>query len=133
MNKQYTAQLDTDDKVITVTDPKTSEVLWELTLPEDRYGTEVLWSPVNESHLAFLQGSPALSAKITEDMTLNIVDVTNGVILSTYNGNLGIMERSPNGKTILYLAPSFRYRNYGISLQPYSGFRNHEWTQRSIL
>ena len=117
LNKQYIAQLDMDDKVITVTDTKTTEVIWELTLSENRYGTELLWSPVTESHLAFLQGSPDISDKITEDMTLNIVDVSNGVTLSTYHGNFGVMAWSPDGKMILYLAPSFRYQNYGIPFQ----------------
>lgn len=50
-------------------------------------------------------------------MTLSIVDVAKREILSTYNGNFGVMEWSPNGKMILYLAPSFRYRNYGIPFQ----------------
>lgn len=117
INRQYIAQWDSDDKVITVEDTKTNEVLWQLVLPENRYGTEIVWSPVNENYLAFLQGSPALSEKITEDMTLSIVDVAKGEIFSTYNGNFGMLEWSPNGKMILYLNPSFRYRNFGIPFQ----------------
>lgn len=117
INKHYIAQWDRDNKVITVEDTKTSETLWKLVLPENRYGTEIVWSPANENHLAFLQGSLSLSGKITEDMTLTIVDITNGEILSTYNGNFGMLEWSPNGKMILYLNPYFRYRNYGISFK----------------
>lgn len=117
INEQYIAQWDSDDKVITVEDKKTNEILWKLVLPENRYGTEIVWSPVNENYLAFLQGSPTLSGKITEDMTLSIVDVAKGEILSTYNGNFGMLEWSPNGKMILYLNPSFRYRNFGIPFQ----------------
>lgn len=113
-NGQYTAELDADDKIITVKDAKTTNVMWELTLPENRYGTELLWSPVNETHLAFLQGSPALNGNITGNMTLTIVDIATREILATYDGNFGVMEWSPDGKMILYLAPSFRYRNYGI-------------------
>lgn len=114
---QYSAELDTDDKIITVKDTKTGSVIWELNLPENRYGTELLWSPTNENQLAFLQGSPHISGKITEDMTLTIVDVVTDTTLSSYDGNFGVMEWSPNGKMILYLAPSFRYRNYGIPFQ----------------
>jgi hypothetical protein len=113
-NGHYTAELDRDDKIITVKDSETANVIWELNLPENRYGTELLWSPINESHLAFLQGSPHISGRITENMTLTIVDVATSRILSTYDGNFGMMEWSPDGKMILYLAPSFRYRNYGI-------------------
>ena len=116
-NKHYIAQWDSDDKVITVEDTKTNEALWQLVLAENRYGTEIVWSPVNENYLAFLQGSPDLSGKITEDMTLSIVDMDKGEILSTYNGNFGMLEWSPNGKMILYLNPSFRYRNFGIPFQ----------------
>jgi len=117
INQNYIAQWDRDNKIITVEDTRTNEMLWELVLPENRYGTEIEWSPVSENHLAFLQGSLSLSGKITEDMALTIVDITNGEILSTYNGNFGMLEWSPNGKMILYLNPYFRYRNYGISFK----------------
>ena len=116
-NKKYFAELDAEDKVLIVKDAKTNENVWEIALLENRYITEIVWSPVNENILAFLQGSPDISGKITENMTLNIVDLANGGTLSTYNGNFGMLEWSPNGKMILYLNPDFGYRNFGIPFQ----------------
>jgi hypothetical protein len=118
LNKLFTAEWN-EDKVLTVTDNKTNQVVWEITLPDDKYGTEFIWSPVNESYLAFLQGSPEpLNGFITKDMTLAIVDVAQGKVLSSFDGNFGIIHWSPDGKIILYQDPWFRYRNYGI---PFKG------------
>ena len=117
-NKEFTAQWNDDDKAITVTDTMTNQVIWELALPENRYGTEFVWSPVDENYLAFLQGGPEpLNGFITEDMTLTIVDVVEGTILSSYDGDFGILRWSPDGKMILYQNPLFRYRNYGFAFK----------------
>ena len=115
LSKSYIAEWTDDDRIVRVSDTATSQVVWEHSLPKNRYGTELLWSPVNESHLAFLHGSPEpLNELITNDMTLTIVDISSGKTLSTFNGDFGILRWSPNGKMILYLNPQFRYRNYGI-------------------
>jgi hypothetical protein len=117
LNKLFTVAW-SEDNVLTVTDNKTNQVIWEFTLPENRYGTEFIWSPVNENYLAFLQGSPeSLNGFITQDMTLTIVDVAQGKVLSSYDGNFGIIQWSPDGKMILYQDPWFRYRNYGIGFK----------------
>jgi hypothetical protein len=117
LNKLYTAAW-SEDNVLTVTDNKTNQIAWELTLPENRYGTEFIWSPVNESYLAFLQGSPEpLNGFITQDMTLTIVDVAQGKVLSSYDGDFGIIRWSPDGKMILYQDSWFRYRNYGVGFK----------------
>jgi hypothetical protein len=117
-SKQFAAKWSSDDKAITVTDTKTNQVIWELTLPENRFGTEFVWSPVNENYLTFLQGSPEpLNGLITEEMTLTIVDVVEGKILSSYDGEFGILRWSPDAKMILYQNPLFRYRNYGFAFK----------------
>jgi hypothetical protein len=117
-SKQFAAKWSTDDNAITVTDTKTNHVIWELALSENRYGTEFVWSPVNENYLAFLQGSPEpLNGLITEDMTLTIVDVVKGKILSSHNGDFGVLRWSPDGKMILYQNPLFLYRNYGFAFK----------------
>jgi hypothetical protein len=118
LNKVFTAQWIDDKKAISVTDTKTNQVIWEATLPENRYGTEILWSPVSENYLAFLQGSPEpLNGFIIEDMSLTMVNVVEGKILSSYDGDFGILRWSPDGKMILYQNPWFRYRNYGVSFR----------------
>jgi hypothetical protein len=117
-SKKHFAELDAEDKVLTVKDTKTNETVWEIALPENRYITEVVWSPVNENVLAFLQGSPDLPiGRITQNMTLTIVDITKGEIISTFDGDFGILEWSPDGKMILYLDPSFYYRGNGVAFQ----------------
>ncbi len=117
-SKKYFTELDAEDKILTVKDTKTNETVWEVALPENRYVTEVVWSPVNENVLAFLQGSPDLPiGRITQNMTLTIVDITKGEIIATYDGDFGILEWSPDGKMLLYLDPSFYYRLYGVAFQ----------------
>lgn len=116
LNKLFTAQWSSAEKRITASDTKTNQVIWELTLPENREITEILWSPVNENTLAFLEGSPEpLNGFIIENMTLTIVDIVEGKILSSYDGDFGILHWSPDGKMILYQNARFRYRNYGVS------------------
>jgi hypothetical protein len=115
LGKSFIAKWTDDNSVVRVTDTATGQTVWETSLSKNRYGTELLWSPIDESHLAFLQGSLEWrSEQITKDMTLTIVDVLSGKILSTFDGDFGILKWSPDGKMILYLNPSFRYRNYGI-------------------
>jgi hypothetical protein len=117
LNKLFSAEWN-ENKVLTVTDNKSNQVVWEYTLPENRYGTEFIWSPINENQLAFLQGSlEPLNEFIIEDMTLTIVDVAEGKVLSSYDGDFGIIQWSPDGKMILYEDPWFRYRNYGVSFK----------------
>ena len=117
LNKLFTAEAN-EDSVLMVTSNKTNEVVYEFSLPENRYVTEFIWSPINENELAILHGSPEpLNGFITEDMTLTIVDVAASKILSSYDGNFGIIQWSPDGKMILYQDPWFRYRNYGVSFK----------------
>lgn len=115
IGETYRAKWNSDMNAIKVNLASTGETIWDTSLSKNRYGTELLWSPTNESYMAFLQGSPDnLNGFLTKDMTLTIVDVAKGKILSTFDGNFGDLEWSPNGKMILYLNPEFRYRNYGI-------------------
>jgi hypothetical protein len=118
LNKSYIAEWTDDDRIVSVSDTATGQIVWEHSLSKNRYGTELLWSPVNESHLAFLHGSPEpLNELITNDMTLTIVDISSGETLSTFDGDFGILRWSPDGKMILYLNPKFRYRNYGVTFR----------------
>jgi hypothetical protein len=117
LNKLFTAE-GNEDKALTVTNNKTNQVVYEFTLPKNRYVTEFIWSPVNEKQLAILQGSPEpLNGFITENMTLTIVDVAEGKVLSSFDGNFGIIQWSPDGRMILYQDSWFRYRNYGVSFK----------------
>jgi hypothetical protein len=113
LNKKYTAEW-VDRHVIRVTETATDQFVWESSESKYRYGAEYVWSPVDESQFAFVQGSPEpLNEFITDKLILTVVDVSKGKILSTYSGNFGPLEWSPDGKKILYLDPYFRYRNYG--------------------
>jgi len=115
LNKLFTAEVN-EDKLLTVTNNKTNEVVYEFTLPENRYVTEFIWSPIDENELAILHGSPEpLNGFITEDMTLTIVDVAEDKVLSSFDGDFGIIQWSPDEKMILYQDPWFRYRNYGVA------------------
>jgi hypothetical protein len=114
-DKKFAAEWTDNHHTIVVTDTKTDQVVWKSTLAPDRLGTEIVWSPVEANHLAFLQGSlEPKSDLIVKSMVLTIVDVVEGKVLSSYEGNLGVLEWSPDGEMILYQDPSFLYRGYGI-------------------
>jgi len=99
---------------IEVIDTKTNQIVWQSPLSYGMYGTEFLWSPTNDSQLAFLQGKPEpLNGFITESMVLTIVDVITGKILSSYSGDFGILSWSNDGEKILYQNAQSRYRTYG--------------------
>jgi hypothetical protein len=101
-----------------VTDTKTNQVVWESATAENYWITDITWSPTEDSHLAFLQGSPKpLSDFVTENISLTIVDVTTGKIISTYSGDFGGLSWSPDGNKILYQDPMVHYSNYGYSFQ----------------
>jgi hypothetical protein len=114
---RFGAQWNENYTILGITDLNTNEIIREVMLPDDRYGTELVWSPVNENELAILQGSLADDGNVTEDMSLSIMNVLSGDILFTSRGNFGILEWSPDGKKILSLDPSFRYRNYGVAFE----------------
>jgi hypothetical protein len=102
------------ERTLTVYGTKTNQAIWKVTLPQDRFITEFIWSPVNENLLAFLEGSATPAGFITESMKLNVVDVSQGKILFTYdNDDFGETQWSPDGQMILYLDSSYRYRGYG--------------------
>ena len=121
-NKSFTAEWGGDQNTVVVTDTKTSQVIWESDEIENVWVTDFIWSPIDDSHLAFLQGSPQVIAGyasdyITENIVLTIVNVTSGEIISSYSGDFGGLSWSPDGKKILYQDPMVFYSNYGYSFQ----------------
>ena len=117
-NKTFAAEWVGSQKNVVVTDTKTNQVVWESATAENFWITGFIWSPIDDRHLAFLQGSPKpFSDFVTEYISLTIVDVTDGKIISTYSGNFGGLRWSPDGKKILYQDPLVHYSNYGFSAQ----------------
>jgi hypothetical protein len=118
-NGLSSAEWDGNWTQIIVTDNKTNQTIWQSEPFQDTYGTSFMWSPKDESHLAYLKGKPAepLSDFITESITLTIVDVVNGKVLGNYAGDFGTMKWSPDGKKILYEDPMSHYHTYGIEFK----------------
>ena len=117
-DKSFVAEWVDSQKNIVVTDTKTNQIVWQTATAEKVWTTSFLWSPVQDTHLAFLQGSfKPRTDVITENITLTIVDVTTGNIISTYAGDFGGLEWSPDGKMILYRDSLVHYSNYGIPFQ----------------
>jgi len=93
----------------------TNESLMEFTTSPDTYITTYKWSPANDNLLAFVQGKYDSHFQfITENMTLNILDVQTGKLLKEYSGDFGWLNWSPDGKKILYENAKSPYHNYGI-------------------
>lgn len=117
-NKSFVTECAGDPKTIVVTDTRTGQVIWESDAIENVWITGCAWSTVDDNQLAFLQGSPKpLSDFVTESISLTIVDVINGEIISTYSGDFGGLHWSPDGKKILYQDPMVHYNNYGYPFQ----------------
>jgi hypothetical protein len=121
-NKSFTAEWRGDQTTVVVTDTKAGQVIWESDEIENVWVTDFIWSPIDDSHLAFLQGSPQVIADypsdfITENIVLTIVDVTSGETISSYSVDFGGLSWSPDGKKILYQDPMVFYSNYGYSFQ----------------
>lgn len=115
-DKNFTSHRKPDRDGIVVTNNLTNEVVWELTAPQDMYITDLLWSPMENNILAYVQGQPDPLAPdfIAKDMRLNIIDVTTGEVQGTYTGDFGRLEWSPDGSMLLNLNARSWYSNYGI-------------------
>ena len=117
-NKSFSTECFGDPKTIVVTDTKTGQVVWESDAIENIWVAGCAWSPVDDNQLAFIQGSPKPEGDfVTENISLSIVDVTTGKIISTYVGNFGGISWSPDATQILYQDPLVHYRTYGIPFQ----------------
>lgn len=101
---------------ITVINNVTNETILDLATPAETYITVFEWSPINNNLLAYIQGKLAYPADfITQDMTLNIIDVASGKILKTFSGDFGRMSWSPDGNKILFENAKSVYSNYGVA------------------
>jgi len=117
-NKSFITECAGDPNTIVVTDTKTGQVIWESDRLENAWVTDCTWSPVDDNQLAFLRGSPKPQSDfVTENISLTIVDVTTGKIISTFAGNFGGLAWSPDGTKILYQDPLVHYQTYGIPFQ----------------
>ena len=111
----YTAIKKTDWDGITVLNNLTNEIVLDIKMPDKTYITVYEWSPENNNLLAYVQGKyDNYFSFITEDMTLNIVDVANGKVLKTFSGDFGWMSWSPDGNKLLYKNAKSNYSTYGI-------------------
>ena len=116
--KKFTAHRKEDWHGIVVVDSTTDEIVWELTTPNDTFVPEFEWSPVNENQLAYIQGKLALPTDfISKDVTLNIVDVTDGSTVATYSGDFGRPNWSSDGNMIIYQDSKSMFSNYGVGFQ----------------
>ena len=114
-NGTYTIEEKSEYGGFTVTNSITNEVLVDFTTPAEMYITVYKWSPVNDNLLAFVQGKyDDYFTFITEDMTLNIMDVQTGKLLKEYSGDFGWLSWSPDGNKILFKNAESRYSTYGI-------------------
>jgi hypothetical protein len=114
-NGTFTVKEKVDEDGFIITNNVTNESLMEFTSPADTYITTYEWSPVNDNLLAFVQGKYDSQFQfITENMTLNILDVQTGKLLKEYSGDFGWLSWSPDGEKILYENAKSRYHNYGI-------------------
>jgi len=117
-NKSFTAEWVDSQKNIVVTDTKNHQIVWQSDTAENYWTTDFLWSPIDDTHLAFLQGTFKPNTDvITENISLTIVDVTTGKIISTFAGDFGGLAWSPDGAKILYQDPLVHYQTYGIPFQ----------------
>ena len=111
----FTAMKKRDWDGITVINNVTNETVLDIKTPDKTYITVYIWSPENNNLLAYVQGKYDDGFNfITEDMTLNIVDVTNGKALKTFSGDFGWMSWSPDGNKLLYRNAKSNYSTYGI-------------------
>jgi hypothetical protein len=114
-NATYTASFKPDQDGITIINNITNETIWEFTTPAETYITEFSWSPADNNILAYIQGKPDFpSDLITKEITLNIIDISEGKLLATYSGDFGRINWSPDGKAILYQNSKSNYSNYGV-------------------
>jgi len=117
-NKSFVTECAGDPKTIVVTETTTGQAIWESDAIENVWVTGCAWSPVDDNQLVFIQGSPKPEGDfVTESISLTIVDVTTGKIISTHSGNFGGILWSPDGAMILYQDPLVHYHNYGIPFQ----------------
>src|SRR6185436_15625083 len=74
------------------------------------------WSPANNSHIAMVTGKPDASIGFelpVIDVTLIIIDVETGKIISRHKGDIGLFNWSPDGTEILYKDATSLYWNLG--------------------
>mgnify|MGYP000920910969 FL=1 len=117
-SKQFAAKWSNDRNAITIIDTRDKQIVWEINLLKDFYGTEFVWSPTDENRLAFIQGKPIPYNDF--EMTtikLTIVDIDKKETLWTYDDDFGRMVWSPDGKKILYQNNTSRFSNYGVGFR----------------
>jgi hypothetical protein len=137
-NTRYSAERDysQDEWQLIVTDSETGEMAWESNPSDGFWDVHFEWSPVNNSHIAFVAGKPDLSIGLElpmKDVALTVVDIESGEIVSHHEGNIGLFNWSSDGAKILYKDAASLYWNFGYGFNGAPCIFNTQTTEESCI
>jgi hypothetical protein len=104
---------------ISVTDNIISQVVWKLEPAAGWQNSDYAWSPIDDTILAVVQGKPSgvdFNFPVL-DNTLYVYRITTGELLASYQDDIGNIEWSPDGMSILYRDALSLYWNFGYGFK----------------